>query len=97
MSQVFKAVRYFEFFPPSGLPMEPRLYCSDRCRQEASLIRRTAKLPETLGEDAVVNVFRLIKWGSFLILLALTPCAYPCSNHAQGPLRIRSRSTQVRP
>jgi hypothetical protein len=48
----------FEFFPVSGLPMEPRLYGSDKCRQQASLIRRTAWLLADLDDDAVINVLR---------------------------------------
>ena len=31
-------------FEPSGLKMEPKRFCSDRCKQEASLIRRVAAL-----------------------------------------------------
>ena len=31
-------------FEPSGLKMEPKRFCSDQCKQEASLIRRVAAL-----------------------------------------------------
>jgi hypothetical protein len=31
-------------FEPSGLAIKPRQYCCDRCKQEASLIRRVAEL-----------------------------------------------------
>src|SRR4029079_10221992 len=31
-------------FKPSGMAMEPRRYCSDECRQSASLIRRAREL-----------------------------------------------------
>ena len=41
-------------FPQTGLRIEPRRFCSDRCRQQASLIRRVAKLyglsPQTMHE-----------------------------------------------
>ena len=35
-------------FQPSGLQMEPKRYCSTQCRQQASLIRRAAKLLQVL-------------------------------------------------
>jgi len=31
-------------FEPSGLAIKPRRFCSDQCKQEASLIRGVAKL-----------------------------------------------------
>ena len=50
-------------FESSGLKMEPKRFCSDRCKQEASLIRRVAALyrlevevmHETLTNLSLVN------------------------------------------
>ena len=38
-------------FPQTGLKMEPRRFCSDNCRQAASLIRRVAVLLVPLGKE----------------------------------------------
>src|SRR5262245_27486504 len=36
-------------FPQTGLQIEPRRFCSGRCRQQASIIRRAAALLVPLG------------------------------------------------
>jgi hypothetical protein len=38
-------------FPQTGLKMEPRRFCSDKCKQQASLIRRVAALLVPLGKE----------------------------------------------
>ena len=38
-------------FPQTGLKMEPRRYCSDECRNRASIIRRAAALLIPIGKD----------------------------------------------
>jgi hypothetical protein len=38
-------------FPQTGLKMEPRRFCSNSCRQAASLIRRVAVLLVPLGKE----------------------------------------------
>jgi hypothetical protein len=38
-------------FPQTGLKIEPRRFCSDKCKQQASLIRRVAVLLIPLGKD----------------------------------------------
>jgi hypothetical protein len=38
-------------FPQTGLKMEPRRFCSDSCRQAASLIRRVSALLVPLGKE----------------------------------------------
>jgi hypothetical protein len=44
-------------FKEGGIEASPRRYCSDSCKQQASLIRRTAKLFE-LTEAAMVEMLR---------------------------------------
>ena len=41
-----------------------KLYCSDPCRQHASLIRRTAKLLDGLKDDALINVLSSVRYSS---------------------------------
>jgi hypothetical protein len=43
-------------FPQTGLKMEPRRFCSDRCRQDTSLIRRVAALLVPLGKEKAWSV-----------------------------------------
>src|SRR5262245_38366949 len=38
-------------FPQTGLQIEPRRFCSGRCRQQASIIRRAAALLVPLGKE----------------------------------------------
>ena len=48
-------------FEPSGLKMEPKRFCCDRCKQEASLIRRVAGLLEGLTDERVIEIVRSVK------------------------------------
>ena len=45
-------------FPQTGLKIEPRRFCCDECRQQASLIRRVAKLLEGLTDDEALRFLR---------------------------------------
>jgi len=45
-------------FPQTGLKIEPRRFCCDDCRQEASLIRRVAKLLEGLSDERALEILR---------------------------------------
>ena len=45
-------------FPEGGLKIEPKRYCSPRCRQEASVIRRAAALLNVLSDAAVLKIVR---------------------------------------
>lgn len=48
-------------FEPSGLPMEPKRFCSDQCKQEASLIRRVAKLLEGYSDQEKLNALKVTR------------------------------------
>jgi hypothetical protein len=48
-------------FPQTGLRIEPRRFCCDECRQQASLIRRVAALLEGLTDDEALRVLRVSK------------------------------------
>jgi hypothetical protein len=45
-------------FPQTGLEIEPRRFCCGKCRQQASLIRRVAKLLEQLSDDEALRILR---------------------------------------
>ena len=45
-------------FPQSGLPANPRRFCSDTCKQQASIIRRAAALLDVLSDAEVLRVVR---------------------------------------
>ena len=45
-------------FPQTGLQIEPRRFCSEKCRQEASLIRRVAVLLNGLPDETVIRILR---------------------------------------
>jgi hypothetical protein len=45
-------------FPQTGLRIEPRRFCSDRCRQQASLIRRVGALVNDLPDEEIVRILR---------------------------------------
>ena len=45
-------------FPQTGLRIEPRRFCSDRCRQQASLIRRVGALISDLPEEEIIRILR---------------------------------------
>lgn len=44
-------------FQQTGLAMKPRRFCSDECKQHASIIRRAMSLLATLGEERACEVF----------------------------------------
>ena len=48
-------------FPQTGLKIEPRRFCCDECRQQASLIRRVAVLLERFTDDEALRVLRGVK------------------------------------
>jgi hypothetical protein len=43
-------------FEPSGLKMKPKRFCCDQCKQEASILRRAAKLLEGLSDAEVLEI-----------------------------------------
>jgi hypothetical protein len=45
-------------FPQTGLKIEPRRFCSNECRQQASIIRRAAKLFEGLSDSTVLEILK---------------------------------------
>jgi hypothetical protein len=45
-------------FPQTGLRIEPRRFCSDRCRQQASLIRRVGALLNDLPDEEIIRILR---------------------------------------
>jgi len=47
-------------FPQTGLKMEPRRFCSDGCRQQASVIRRAARLLIPLGQEKTWQTLNFI-------------------------------------
>jgi hypothetical protein len=45
-------------FEQTGLKIEPKRYCSDQCRQQASIIRRAAKLLEKVSDREALKILR---------------------------------------
>jgi hypothetical protein len=45
-------------FQQTGLKIEPRRFCSDQCRQQASLIRRVGALLNDLPDQEVIRILR---------------------------------------
>ena len=45
-------------FEQTGKAMKPRRFCSDECKQQASLIRRVAALFEGLPNAKVIEILR---------------------------------------
>jgi hypothetical protein len=45
-------------FAPSGLKIKPRLYCSEICKQQASILHRAAVLLSGLPDSAVIAILR---------------------------------------
>ena len=43
-------------FPQTGLKMSPKRFCSNECKQQASIIRRAVKLLKGLSGDAVLEI-----------------------------------------
>jgi hypothetical protein len=47
-------------FKPSGVANSPKRFCGDPCKQQASILRRAAKLLETLPDDQAIRILREI-------------------------------------
>jgi hypothetical protein len=45
-------------FPQTGMEISPKRFHSDRCKQEASLIRRVAKLLRGFSDEKILEVLR---------------------------------------
>jgi hypothetical protein len=45
-------------FPQAGLEIEPKRFCSGKCRQQASLIRRVSRLLENETDERVLEILR---------------------------------------
>jgi len=45
-------------FKAGGIIGSPKRFCSDQCRQNASIIQRAAKLLKSLTDDEIVRVIR---------------------------------------
>jgi len=45
-------------FAPGGMPQSRKRFCSDRCLQEASLLRRAARLLKDMSDEKVLAVMR---------------------------------------
>jgi hypothetical protein len=58
-------------FPQSGLVINPRLFCSDQCKQQASLIRRVSALFDGLPDARMIEILKA-KRESQLIGLLMT-------------------------
>ena len=46
-------------FPRTGLAVSPKRFCSDTCKQQASLIRRVAALLAGLEDSQVLEILRM--------------------------------------
>ena len=47
-------------FKPGGAPNSPKRFCSDPCKQKASILRRAAKLLEAVSDDQAIWILREI-------------------------------------
>ena len=45
-------------FQQTGLAIKPRRFCSDHCKQQASLIRRVAALFDGLPDTRVIEILK---------------------------------------
>jgi hypothetical protein len=45
-------------FPQTGLKIEPRRFCCGECRQQASIIKRAAKLLKGLSDERVLEIIQ---------------------------------------
>jgi hypothetical protein len=43
-------------FEPSGMSISPRRYCSDDCRQVASILKRAGKLLEGFSDEKAIRI-----------------------------------------
>jgi len=47
-------------FTPSGIAASPKRFCSDPSKQQASLLRRVARLLEAFPNDQVIEILRRV-------------------------------------
>jgi len=45
-------------FEPSGLPVKPKRFCCDRCKQGASILRRATDLLKDLSDEKALAILR---------------------------------------
>src|SRR5262245_5424972 len=45
-------------FKPGGVPNNPKRFCGGSCKQQASILRRAAKLLEALPDDQAIRILR---------------------------------------
>ena len=45
-------------FKPAGVSNSPKRFCGDPCKQQASILRRAAKLLEALPDDQAIRILR---------------------------------------
>jgi hypothetical protein len=48
-------------FKPGGIAISPKRFCSDPCKQQASLLRRVAKILEALSDDQAIQILRRMR------------------------------------
>jgi hypothetical protein len=47
-------------FKPGGVANSPKRFCSNLCKQQASILRRAAKLLDALPDDQAIRILREI-------------------------------------
>jgi len=47
-------------FKPGGVANSPKRFCGDPCKQQASILRRAAKLLDALPDDQAIGILREI-------------------------------------
>ena len=47
-------------FKPGGVANSPKRFCGNPCKQQASILRRAAKLLEALPDDQAIRIVREI-------------------------------------
>jgi hypothetical protein len=45
-------------FEEAGLEISPKRFCCDRCKQDASILRRASKLLEGLSDEKALEILR---------------------------------------
>jgi len=48
-------------FTPSGIAASPKRFCAPSCKQQASLLRRAAKLLEALPDEQAIEILRRMR------------------------------------
>jgi hypothetical protein len=46
-------------FPQTGLAISPKRFCSGTCKQQASIIKRAARLLSGLSDSRVLEILRM--------------------------------------